>query len=121
LTYTFSPRLCVTRSALPLHYLSYILALRSSPTRRSSDLALLSVTLVPALMGWFVKGKIRAEAENPLNRWAIQVYRPLLQWAIDLDRKSTRLNSSHGSISYAVFCLKKKTEQADRDDVVHDR
>src|SRR6266542_6037115 len=27
---------------------------------------------------------------------------------IDLDRKSTRLNSSHGSISYAVFCLKKK-------------
>src|SRR5688572_31266570 len=28
--------------------------------------------------------------------------------AIDLDRKSTRLNSSHSQISYAVFCLKKK-------------
>src|SRR3989337_2882091 len=28
--------------------------------------------------------------------------------AVSLDRKSTRLNSSHGSISYAVFCLKKK-------------
>src|SRR5207245_219749 len=27
------------------------------------------------------------------------------------DRKSTRLNSSHGSISYAVFCLKKKTQK----------
>src|SRR5207245_11217005 len=27
------------------------------------------------------------------------------------DRKSTRLNSSHGSISYAVFCLKKKNNQ----------
>src|SRR5687768_17650508 len=27
----------------------------------------------------------------------------------DVDRKSTRLNSSHGYISYAVFCLKKKT------------
>src|SRR5437868_10060016 len=27
------------------------------------------------------------------------------------DRKSTRLNSSHVSISYAVFCLKKKTEE----------
>src|SRR5438128_7711618 len=27
------------------------------------------------------------------------------------DRKSTRLNSSHGSISYAVFCLKKKTHK----------
>src|SRR5438477_6798452 len=32
------------------------------------------------------------------------------------DRKSTRLNSSHMSISYAVFCLKKKK---DRDYVVH--
>src|SRR2546422_8554507 len=29
-----------------------------------------------------------------------------------LDRKSTRLNSSHGYISYAVFCLKKKKKQA---------
>src|SRR5690242_20836409 len=31
-----------------------------------------------------------------------------------LDRKSTRLNSSHMSISYAVFCLKKKSKLADR-------
>src|SRR6266852_6622779 len=30
------------------------------------------------------------------------------RWLVGLDRKSTRLNSSHGSISYAVFCLKKK-------------
>src|SRR5438270_13943280 len=29
----------------------------------------------------------------------------------DLDRKSTRLNSSHSQISYAVFCLKKKKKQ----------
>src|SRR5687768_17795525 len=29
-------------------------------------------------------------------------------WKRPLDRKSTRLNSSHGYISYAVFCLKKK-------------
>src|SRR5207253_11204096 len=29
-------------------------------------------------------------------------------WAWDSDRKSTRLNSSHVAISYAVFCLKKK-------------
>src|SRR5207245_3076790 len=31
-----------------------------------------------------------------------------------LDRKSTRLNSSHGSISYAVFCLKKKNDTGKR-------
>src|SRR5205809_1830058 len=30
---------------------------------------------------------------------------------VDQDRKSTRLNSSHGYISYAVFCLKKKKKQ----------
>src|SRR2546429_5109151 len=32
-----------------------------------------------------------------------------MAWLLDGDRKSTRLNSSHGYISYAVFCLKKKT------------
>src|SRR3712207_8681746 len=33
----------------------------------------------------------------------------ILQWQTEqLDRKSTRLNSSHANISYAVFCLKKK-------------
>src|SRR2546430_10154569 len=31
-----------------------------------------------------------------------------------IDRKSTRLNSSHSQISYAVFCLKKKTTSSDR-------
>src|SRR2546429_3770035 len=31
---------------------------------------------------------------------------------LQLDRKSTRLNSSHGYISYAVFCLKKKKNQS---------
>src|SRR2546422_11423234 len=30
------------------------------------------------------------------------------------DRKSTRLNSSHGYISYAVFCLKKKKQKKDK-------
>src|SRR2546430_990645 len=34
--------------------------------------------------------------------------------ATDLDRKSTRLNSSHSQISYAVFCLKKKKQNTRR-------
>src|SRR2546430_5720080 len=33
----------------------------------------------------------------------------VVRWRIHLDRKSTRLNSSHSQISYAVFCLKKKS------------
>src|SRR3712207_7294432 len=34
--------------------------------------------------------------------------------ALDPDRKSTRLNSSHANISYAVFCLKKKKQTANK-------
>src|ERR1035437_10497412 len=33
----------------------------------------------------------------------------------DRDRKSTRLNSSHANLSYAVFCLKKKKNRLERD------
>src|SRR5947207_4411630 len=41
---------------------------------------------------------------------------------VNRDRKSTRLNSSHTVISYAVFCLKKKkTRKAPRQDVVKPR
>src|SRR3712207_8923550 len=35
------------------------------------------------------------------------------------DRKSTRLNSSHANISYAVFCLKKKKEDLHIHDLIH--
>src|SRR5438445_10155467 len=36
------------------------------------------------------------------------------------DRKSTRLNSSHANISYAVFCLKKKNENTKKEDCCHE-
>src|SRR5437870_10974192 len=45
-------------------------------------------------------------------RYAVETIPPLYTAGIrHLDRKSTRLNSSHVAISYAVFCLKKKTKQ----------
>src|SRR5205809_5777710 len=44
--------------------------------------------------------------------WATAAMAPTAQNRIvGLDRKSTRLNSSHGYISYAVFCLKKKNKK----------
>src|SRR5256886_6085476 len=46
-----------------------------------------------------------------LEHMAVQMHRMRHHRAVDqldLDRKSTRLNSSHSQISYAVFCLKKK-------------
>src|SRR3989442_7015922 len=41
------------------------------------------------------------------------------RWTSWRDRKSTRLNSSHVRISYAVFCLKKKKQPLQADTVVH--
>jgi copper/silver efflux system protein len=38
----------------------------------------LSVTLIPVLMGYWIRGKLPDEASNPLNRWLIAAYRPLL-------------------------------------------
>src|SRR3989440_765778 len=43
------------------------------------------------------------------------VCRLLLVTGVQTDRKSTRLNSSHDQISYAVFCLKKKKRQHQKD------
>ena len=44
--------------------------------------ALLSVTLVPILMGWFIRGKIKSEEENPLNRFFIRIYHPLVDFVL---------------------------------------
>src|SRR3712207_7748110 len=44
-------------------------------------------------------------------RYSLSIAFPSL-FILALDRKSTRLNSSHANISYAVFCLKKKTRRA---------
>ena len=41
-----------------------------------------AITLVPALMVSFLKGKITPEAKNPINRLCIAAYRPLLRWCL---------------------------------------
>src|SRR5690348_18220366 len=76
--------------------------------RRASRLSILHQPLAdldPAPLG--LAGR---QLEHSL-RLATSCRLPRSQVARDLqeDRKSTRLNSSHPSISYAVFCLKKKT------------
>src|ERR1035441_2029646 len=57
----------------------------------------------------------RSSNESATSRMVDGIYRPLMAVGLDShcchadrDRKSTRLNSSHLGISYAVFCLKKK-------------
>ena len=44
--------------------------------------ALLSITLVPVLMGWLIRGKIPAEEANPINRFLTRIYRPALDWVL---------------------------------------
>src|SRR5256884_6661244 len=53
-------------------------------------------------------GIVHAIRRLPLAGTASPGHRTSADCAGDQDRKSTRLNSSHGYISYAVFCLKKK-------------
>ena len=46
----------------------------------------LAVTLVPVLMGYFIRGRIPAEDRNPLNVFLIWLYRPLLNAVMRLPR-----------------------------------
>src|SRR5690606_41414397 len=75
-------------------------ALPAFPTRRSSDLSLFDA-LYPSGMQWYWKALYLDE----LTEGAIET---AISFGKNIDRKSTRLNSSHVKISYAVFCLKKK-------------
>jgi copper/silver efflux system protein len=43
----------------------------------------LSVTLIPVLMGYAIRGKLPGESANPLSRWLINTYNPLLLWFLD--------------------------------------
>ena len=44
--------------------------------------ALLSITLAPILMGFFIRGKIPKEERNPINRFLIWLYHPVIDWVI---------------------------------------
>src|SRR5688572_31882124 len=91
------------------------------PTRRSSDLAFLPAArrgeLVAARLGDAAQpvswGADDPFVEGGTDFWLDGVRVECWLRGSRTDRKSTRLNSSHSQISYAVFCLKKKkTKQA---------
>src|SRR5690606_41816862 len=84
--------------------------LHSFPTRRSSD-----------LLGEIVRGVLIAEVPQTVEPNAGSEAPTQLGLGPTVaprgDRKSTRLNSSHVKISYAVFCLKKKKKDRENDKV----
>src|SRR2546430_16405422 len=53
-------------------------------------------------------GHSHLDAQAEMNNFSNPQWSFRYRGWVDLDRKSTRLNSSHSQISYAVFCLKKK-------------
>src|SRR3989449_8258654 len=62
-----------------------------------------------SLEGTFAQAFTKQSRKNLATGAAATRLEAALERTVDLlDRKSTRLNSSHGYISYAVFCLKKK-------------
>src|SRR5438270_3841378 len=78
------------------------------PTRRSSDLR--TGVLLQSLGGYMLCKMQMTLDKSWQKRPAPSLWPPLAPAPCpnDGDRKSTRLNSSHSQISYAVFCLKQK-------------
>ena len=79
----FFSLLIITLSFLPVFTLEaqegrMFTPLALTKTFAMASAALLSVTLVPVLMLGFIRGKIIAEQANPLNRWLIALYKPLI-------------------------------------------
>ncbi|GBL04487.1 efflux RND transporter permease subunit [Glaciecola sp. KUL10] len=80
----FFSLLIITVSFLPVFTLEaqegkLFAPLAYTKTYAMAAAALLAITLVPVLMGYFVKGKILAEDKNPLNKALIALYKPALR------------------------------------------
>src|SRR5256885_3903638 len=69
------------------------------------------LSLVTTLCGGEPRSIAQLTGGSRMTRQAITKHLRVLENAGILDRKSTRLNSSHLVISYAVFCLKKKNRE----------
>ena len=83
----FFSLLIITLSFLPVFTLQaqegrLFAPLAFTKTYAMAAAAILSITLVPVLMGWLIRGKIPAEDSNPVNRVLTRAYRPGLDWVM---------------------------------------
>jgi len=91
----FFSLLIITVSFLPVFTLEAQEGRMFSPlaftkTYAMAAAALLAITLVPVLMGYFIRGKIRPEQQNPINRLLVGAYQPILKGVLQFP-KSTLL------------------------------
>jgi len=54
--------------------------------------AILAVTLAPVLISFFLKGKLRTDDHNPLNRGLEKIYRPILNWCVTWRKTTLTIN-----------------------------
>jgi copper/silver efflux system protein len=83
----FFSLLIITLSFIPVFTLEaqegrLFAPLAFTKTYAMASAAILSVTLVPILMGWLIRGRIPAEQANPVNRWLTDLYRPAIDWTM---------------------------------------
>ena len=67
----------------PIFFAMLIILLAFTKTYAMAGAALLALTLVPVLASFFVRGRLHDEGENPLMRYLLGLYRPVLEWALD--------------------------------------
>ncbi|MBT8143900.1 MAG: CusA/CzcA family heavy metal efflux RND transporter, partial [Gammaproteobacteria bacterium] len=92
----FFSLLIITLSFLPVFTLEaqegrLFAPLAFTKTYAMAAAAVLSITLVPVLMGYFIRGKILPEHRNPINRGLIALYRPVIHGVIRFPRASLLL------------------------------
>lgn len=110
----FFSLLIITVSFLPVFALtgeSYRLfaPLAYTKTYAMAFASILSVTVVPVLMLWLLKGRIREEEENPVNRWFMRLYTPLLHWALG-HKKVTMIVAAVLMVSMVVPLMRTGSE-----------
>jgi Cu(I)/Ag(I) efflux system membrane protein CusA/SilA len=93
----FFSLLIITLSFLPVFTLEAQEGRLFSPLAYTKTYAMaaaagLSVTLVPVLMGYFIRGHIRHESENPINRYLIRIYQPFIHYVLDKPKSALKVS-----------------------------
>ncbi|MDH5632297.1 MAG: efflux RND transporter permease subunit [Gammaproteobacteria bacterium] len=84
----FFSLLIITLSFLPVFTLEaqegkLFAPLAFTKTYAMAAAAGLSITLVPVLMGYFIRGHVTPEHENPVNRFLVNTYQPMINWVLE--------------------------------------